>query len=81
MSKDVHDQLLEKMHQYFDLNLHWEGRRTHVAGIELRRLLSDIRRLCSQRRVEIQAVRDQKPRLKSPKYRESISKAQGEQKS
>jgi len=81
MTKDVHELLLEKMHEYFDRNLHWEGRRTHVAGIELRRLLSDIRRLCSERRNEIQAIRDKKPKLKSPKYRSSISKVQGEQNS
>lgn len=76
----VHEELLELMHQYFSMNLHWEGKRTHTSGIELRRLLSDIRRLCSERRLEIQAIREQKPKLKSPKYRNSISKAQGEQK-
>ena len=81
MTKDVHDLLLEKMHEYFDLNLHWEGRRTHVAGIELRRLLSEIRRLCSERRNEIQAIRDKKPKLKSPKYRNSVLKEEREEKS
>lgn len=77
----VHEELLELMHQYFSANLHWEGKRTHTAGIELRRLLSDIRRLCSERRLEVQAIREQKPKLKSPKYRDSISKAGREQKS
>lgn len=81
MTKDVHDLLLEKMHEYFDRNLHWEGRRTHVAGIELRRLLSEIRRLCSERRNEIQAIRDKKPKLKSPKYRNSVLKEEREEKS
>ena len=77
----IHEELLELMHRYYSLNLHWEGKRTHIAGIELRRLLSDIRKLCSERRNEIQAIRDKKPKLKSPKYRDSISKAQGEQNS
>jgi len=76
MSKEIHEQLLEKMHEYFDANLRWEGKRTHVAGIELRGLLSEIRRLCSIRRNEVQAIREQKPKLKSPKYKQSISQAQ-----
>jgi hypothetical protein len=79
MNNNVHQTLLKKMHEYFDVNLHWEGKQTHTAGIELRRLLSDIRNLCSERRKEIQAVREQKPKLKSPKYKNSISKGSDDQ--
>jgi hypothetical protein len=78
MTKTVHEVLLKKMHEYYSLNLKWEGKQTHSAGIELRKLLSDIRLLCSARREEIQAIRETKPKLKSPKYKESILKAQGD---
>jgi hypothetical protein len=68
----VHEKLLGLMHRYYSMNLHWEGKRTHTAGIELRKLLSDIKTLCSARREEIQAIRETKPKLKSPKYRQSL---------
>jgi len=76
MSDDIHNLLLKTVHAYFKKNQEWENRQTHVAGIEARRLLSEIRRLASIRRDEIQAVRSVKPKVKSPKYRESILKAQ-----
>ena len=68
--------MLKTVHAYFKKNQEWENRQTHVAGIETRRLLSEIRRLASIRRDEIQAVRSVKPKVKSPKYKESILKAQ-----
>lgn len=76
MNDDIHNLLLKTVHAYFKKNQEWENRQTHVAGIEARRLLSEIRRLASIRRDEIQAVRSVKPKVKSPKYRESILKAQ-----
>jgi hypothetical protein len=47
-----------------------------VAGIELRRLLAEIRDLTITRREEIQAIRATKPKVKSPKYKESLLKDQ-----
>jgi hypothetical protein len=77
MSDDIHNRLLKTVHAYFKKNQEWENRQTHVSGIEARRLLSEIRRLASVRRDEIQAVRADKPKTKSPKYRQSILKDQG----
>lgn len=76
MSDDIHNLLLKTVHAYFRKNQEWENKQTHTAGIEARRLLSEIRRLASIRREEIQAVRAVKPKVKSPKYRESLLRDQ-----
>lgn len=76
MSDDIHNLLLKTVHAYFKKNQEWETKQTHTAGIEARRLLSEIRRLASIRRDEIQAVRITKPKVKSPKYRESLLRDQ-----
>jgi hypothetical protein len=73
---DTHDQFLKKVHEYFKLNQTWEAKQTHVAGMQVRKLLSEIRHLASARREEIQAVRAEKPKTKSPKYRQSLLKDQ-----
>jgi len=76
MTEDIHNLLLKTVHAYFKKNQEWETKQTHTAGIESRRLLSEIRRLASIRRNEIQAVRETKPKIKSPKYRQSLLKDQ-----
>lgn len=76
MTEDIHNLLLKTVHAYFKKNQEWESKQTHTAGIEARRLLSEIRRLASVRRNEIQAVRETKPKVKSPKYRQSLLKDQ-----
>lgn len=76
MNEDIHNLLLKTVHAYFKKNQEWENKQTHTAGIEARRLLSEIRRLASIRREEIQAVRAVKPKVKSPKYRESLLRDQ-----
>jgi hypothetical protein len=76
MTEDIHNLLLKTVHAYFKKNQEWETKQTHTAGIEARRLLSEIRRLSSIRRNEIQAVRVVKPKVKSPKYRQSLLKDQ-----
>lgn len=76
MTEDIHNLLLKTVHAYFKKNQEWESKQTHTAGIEARRLLSEIRRLSSIRRNEIQAVRVTKPKVKSPKYRQSLLKDQ-----
>lgn len=76
MSDDIHNRLLKTVHAYFKKNQEWENKQTHTAGIEARRLLSEIRRLASVRRDEIQAVRAEKPKIKSPKYRQSLLRDQ-----
>lgn len=74
---DIHEQLMKKVHEYYKVNQIWEAKRTHVSGLELRKILSEIRHLCSDRRVEIQKIRDQKPKIKSPEYRKSQLNTQG----
>lgn len=71
MNRSAHEQLLELFRDYFRLNQEWESRETHAAGMRVRKALSDMRKLASARRREIQAVRVVKPKLKSPKYREA----------
>lgn len=69
--KDTHDILLDQFREYFRLNMEWETRRTHAAGMRVRKMLSDIRKVASVRRQEIQAIRAEKPKLKSPEYKKS----------
>ena len=75
MTEDTHDRLMKTVYEYFKANQQWESKQTHAAGMEARKLLSEIRHLASDRRVEIQEIRAVKPKLKSPKYKQSILKA------
>lgn len=74
---DAHERLMRIVHEYYKLNQHWEAKETHVAGIKIRQLLSELRQVARDRRKEIQEVREVKPKIKSPKYKESLLKAQG----
>lgn len=76
---DVHDQLLKKVHEYFKVNQVWEAKRTHTAGMKVRKILSELRHLATARREEIQEVRAEKPKVKSPTYRKSLSQAPEDQ--
>jgi len=71
MTKTAHDRLVELFREYFRLNQEWESKETHAAGMRVRKALSDMRHLASDRRKEIQAVRVTKPKVKSPKYKEN----------
>ena len=73
---DTHDQLMIELRKYFEANQEWELKQTHAAGARARASLSEIRILARKRRMEIQAVRRVKPKIKSPKYKESLLKAQ-----
>ena len=73
---DAHEELMDLFRAYFKVNQSWEAKQTHAAGMDARKLLSDIRRAASARREEIQAVRAVKPKIKSPKYRQSLLKDQ-----
>lgn len=77
MTRTAHDRLLELFREYFKLNQEWESKETHAAGMRVRKALSDMRHLCSERREEIQAVRAVKPKVKSPAYRENQKRQQG----
>jgi hypothetical protein len=73
---DVHRKLIKAFQEYYNLNWEWENKQTHTAGIKSRQILSDICKLSKARRDEIQAVRITKPKIKSPKYRQSLLKDQ-----
>lgn len=79
MNEDAHIRLMRTIHEYYKVNQTWEAKQTHTAGMEARKLLSEIRNIASDRREEIQAVRSEKPKTKSPKYRQSILKGQQDQ--
>jgi len=79
MNEDAHLRLMRKIHEYYKVNQTWEAKQTHTAGMEARKLLSEIRGLASERREEIQAVRAEKPKVKSPKYRQSLLQGKQDQ--
>ena len=72
MTSDIHEQIIRTLIKYFEANQRWETKQTHTSGIEARALLSEIRRLATIRRVEIGEVRKNKPKIKSPKYKQSL---------
>lgn len=74
--KEVHEELMSLFREYFRLNLEWETKRTHASGMRVRKALSEIRRLATDRRQEIQDIRAEKPKVKSPAYRQSKLKDQ-----
>lgn len=55
--KTTHDLLIEELRKYYIENVKWERKNTHTAAIEVRKHLSEIRRLASIRRNEVQANR------------------------
>ena len=58
--EELHAELLKKFREYFEANQEWLGRGTKVSAIKLRRIMSDIRRLLSQRRVVVRDWMDEK---------------------
>ena len=70
----THDLLMKELRKYFEANQIWEIKETHRAGAMARASLSEIRRLARIRRKEIQDIRVAKPKIKSPKYKESLLK-------
>ena len=54
---DSHDELLIAFRAYFEANQNWVNKQTRKAGMDCRALLSEIRRIASKRRVEIQEWR------------------------
>jgi hypothetical protein len=69
---DTHEQLIQAFIKYFEANQKWETKQTHPSGIAARNHLLEIRALAKQRRVEIGEIRKNKPKLKSPKYKQSL---------
>lgn len=51
--EELHAELLRLFRLYFEANQNWVNKGTRRAGMDTRRLLSDIRRVCSARRDHI----------------------------
>ena len=58
--EELHAELLKKFREYFEVNQEWLGRGTKSSAIKLRKIMSDIRRLLSQRRVVVREWMDEK---------------------
>jgi hypothetical protein len=51
--EELHSQLLAEFRKYFEANQQWINEGTKASGIRLRQSLSEIRRICSARRVAV----------------------------
>jgi hypothetical protein len=60
MATDSHDNMIKAFQEYFKWQDRFEWRGSDEAGIKARFWLSEIRRYASQRRVEIQAKREER---------------------
>ena len=58
--EETHDELMRAFRQYFEANQKWVNRGTRRAGMDARYWLSEIRRICSARRVKVQEWREWK---------------------
>jgi len=72
---DSHDELLKAFQAYYKANQRWLTRRSRQAGLDTRKWLSEIRRICSKRRVEIQEWRHQVDAEKQERKRIQKEKA------
>lgn len=51
--EELHAELLAKFREYFEANQEWLAKGTKRSAIKLRRIMSEIRRICSKRRVVV----------------------------
>lgn len=51
--EELHAQLLKVFREYFEANQRWINEGTKVSAIRLRQKLSEIRKICSARRVVV----------------------------
>jgi hypothetical protein len=51
--EELHDQLMAEFRRYFAANQQWMNEATKASAIRLRQSLSEIRRICSARRVAV----------------------------
>jgi uncharacterized protein YggL (DUF469 family) len=58
--EELHDKLLAEFRKYFAENQAWMNEGTKASAIRVRHILSDIRRICSARRVVIREWMDEK---------------------
>jgi hypothetical protein len=67
MQDDTHESIIKACQEYFKWQSRFEHRGSDEAGIKARNWLSEIRRLCSLRRVEIQEKRKQRRIVRNAK--------------
>jgi uncharacterized protein YggL (DUF469 family) len=58
--EELHDELLKLFRQYFQANQEWLSKGTKRSAIRIRQIMSDIRRVCSERRVVVREWMDHK---------------------
>lgn len=51
--EELHAELLKAFRAYFEANQDWVNKQTARSAVRLRQRLSDIRRICSERRVVV----------------------------
>jgi hypothetical protein len=51
--EEIHAELLKAFREYFEANQVWINEGTKASAIRLRKKLSEIRKICSQRRVVV----------------------------
>lgn len=77
-TNDNHRQLLQLVHEYVKLNLSLELKPTLEKTIEVRKVLSDIRRCASTRRDEVMDVqRERRAYLDTLKGNSDLTEAKG----
>lgn len=58
--EELHAELLKKFREYFEANQTWINEGTKASAIRLRKKMSELRRICSQRRVVVRNWMDWK---------------------
>jgi hypothetical protein len=67
MSDDTHESIIKACQDYFKWQDRFEHKGSDEAGIKARNALAEIRKLCFQRRIEIQEKREQRRKLRNSK--------------
>jgi len=73
MAKTTHELLVQAVMDYYNMNERFEAKGFDENGRKVRSILSDIRRLCTQRRAEVQ---DRRKELKEEKQHNKAVKSE-----
>lgn len=61
--EEIHSELMAEFRRYFELNQQWMNEGTKASAIRLRQSLSEIRRICTRRRVAVREWAREKEEL------------------
>jgi hypothetical protein len=67
MSAETHELIIKACQEYFKWQDRFEHKGSDEAGIKARNALGEVRRLCLQRRKEIQEKREQRRKVRNAK--------------